>query len=150
MLIKNNFYKICIFLLKHFAISVLKVFILDYLTLPLFGLNYFEFNGNVRSDYIYFRIEFSIFYFFFLLLSTFSLILIFIFCGNSRLLSRFFILLGFLINSAFYALIITCIGAFYFDAHTIYSIFEAGLLGVLSSLFLRPLLFPPKLVNSTL
>ena len=147
MLVKNNLYKIFIFSLKLFAISVLKVFILDYFSLPLFGLNFFEFNGNVRTDYFYFRVEYSIAYFFFLLISTFSLILIFIFYENTRLLSRFFIFLGFFMNSSLYALIIKYIGAFYLDDHTKYTIFEAGLLGLLCAYFLRPLLFTVKIAD---
>jgi len=147
MLVKNKLYKIFIFSLKLFAISVLKVFILDYFSLPLFGLNFFEFNGNVRTDYFYYRVEYSIYYFSFLLISTFSLILIFIFYENTRLLSRILIFLGFFINSSLYALIIKYIGAFYLDDHTKYTIFEAGLLGLLSAYFLRPLLFPVKIAE---
>jgi hypothetical protein len=147
MLVKNKLYKIFIISIKHFAISVLKVFILDYFSLPLFGLNFFEFNGNVRTDYFYYRVEYSIYYFSFLLISTFSLILIFIFYENTRLLSRILIFLGFFINSSLYALIIKYIGAFYLDDHTKYTIFEAGLLGLLSAYFLRPLLFPVKIAE---
>jgi hypothetical protein len=86
-----------------------------------------------------------------LVLLSLTIILTYFIFKKNILFKKFFLLVGVIINILMWTIIFITFGAFkHFDAsllRVVYTLIGAGIIGWITALFLRPLLFPVKLVD---